>query len=357
MNEDFDLSNQIGSLGAEQQVEKPVEEPKTEGLGKINIRQRDQLNESEQDSLDSFLKRSDTISPLKRSMSDDTDGFGEMTNGWIPIDRKEMGIRSMFYPEDWEFRVKPATVEAIKNWSSIDEENISITNKVFNEIMKQCVSIWTASGKLPWSKVNSWDRFWFILKVREYTFVKGEAALNYDEECPYCDQQIFFDLKSKNLDYEFPDDEVVSKHYSVEDRCWIIDPKEYDLDRPAVKLYIPTLEKDDAILGWALRENEKGKSLNEPFLRFLPWMLSKAPKDEQVLEKFIKEAKRVFDSWDIDMFNFMDEVLTNIQLTPSEKLKTVCPHCGEEVHSSVRFQNGVKSLFAIPHKFRKFGTK
>lgn len=351
MNEDNILDSQIGDLGGSISGD-------GHSLGKINIRPNESLNEKEQSDLDSFLQKSHNMSPMRQSMIGAEDSnYGEISGGWIPIDRREMGIRSMFYPEDWEFRVKPATVEAIKNWSSIDEENISVTNRVFNEIMKQCVSIYTPTGKLPWSKVNSWDRFWFILKVREYTFVKGEAELNYDEECPYCDQTVFYDLKAKNLDYEFPDDEVVKNHYSIEERCWHIDPREYDLDRMPVKLYVPTLEKDDAILQWAIRENEKGKNLNEPFVRFLPWMLSKAPKDEQVLEKFIKECKRVFDSWDIDMFNFMDEVLKNIQLTPSEKLKAVCPNCGEEVHSSVRFQNGVKSLFAIPHKYRKFGTK
>lgn len=355
MSENDILDSQIGNLGGIEQKNVPEE---GQSLGKINIRRGNQLDENEEKSLDNFLQKSHKMSPFHTQASPfESAGYGEISGGWIPIDRKEMGIRSMFYPEDWEFRVKPATVEAIKNWSSIDEENISVTNRVFNEIMKQCVSIWTPSGKLPWSKVNSWDRFWFILKVREYTFVKGEAELNYDEECPYCDQQIYFDLKSNNLDYEFPDDDVVKNHYSVEERCWQIDPREYDLDRMPVKLYVPTLEKDDAILQWAIRENERGKTLNEPFLRFLPWMLQKAPKDEQVLDKFIKECKRVFDSWDIDMFNFMDEVLTNIQLTPSEKLKTTCPHCGEEVRSAVRFQNGVKSLFAIPHKYRKFGSK
>lgn len=331
------LEAQIGSMGAE--------DLGAAGMGKININRVNELTPEEKERMDSFLERTN-----ERTKTN-------IYEGWIPVDRKSMGLRSMFYPEDWEFYIKPATVEAIKNWSSIDEENIAVTNRVFNEIMKLCVSITTNEGKIPWNRINSWDRFWFILKVREYTFVHGEAALNYDEECPYCGQTLYYDLKSDNLAYELPDDSVIQMHYNEDERCWIINPKEYDLDRPTQKLYIPTLEKDEAILNWAMRENEKSKNLNETFLKFLPWLLQKAPKNEDVLDKFIKEAKKVFDSWDTELFSFMDEVLENIQIVPSEKLKTTCENCGEEVLSAVRFQNGIKSIFAIPHKHRKFGTK
>ena len=334
------LEAQIGSMGSEDMG--------AAGMGKININRTKELSKEEKERMDAFIERTNERN---------SDGRINIYEGWIPVDRVEMGERSQFYPEDWQFYIKPATVEAIKNWSSIDEENIAVTNRVFNEIMKLCVSISTNSGRLPWNKINSWDRFWFILKVREYTFVKGEAALNYDEECPYCGQTLYYDLKSNNLAYDLPDESVIQMHYSEDERCWVINPKEYDLDRPTQKLYIPTLEKDDAILNWAMRENEKGRNLNETFLRFLPWMLQKAPKNEEVLDKFIKECKRTFDSWDTELFSFMDEVLKNIQVVPEEKLKTVCENCGEEVKSAVRFQNGVKSIFAVQNKHRKFGTK
>ena len=48
----------------------------------------------------------------------------ELREGWIPVNRELMGTRSYFYPQDWEFRIRPATVEAIRNWSNVDENNI-----------------------------------------------------------------------------------------------------------------------------------------------------------------------------------------------------------------------------------------
>ena len=152
--------------------------------------------------------------------------------------------------------------------------------------------------------------------------------------------------------------DVVQKHWNPYERVWHIDPKEYGLEKSPVTLYIPTLEKDQAILDWAIQKSRsQRKNIDNVFLRFLPWMLSKVPKDEQVLDKFITEAQHVYKSWDVEMFEFMDDVVRNITINPSEKLRQVCPHCGEEVVSNVRFPNGVRALFKTEAKHTKFGSR
>jgi len=333
------LEEQLGKLGSEEDVQ-------TLGhLEHVGKRQAD-LTPEEEASKEAFLKRSRQEAFIPA-----------IEKGWIPIDRSLLGVRDQFYPEEWEFRVKPATVEAIKNWSAINEENLAITNSVFNEIVKSCVSIMGPNGKIGWGKMNSWDRFWFINTVREYTFEKGENILSYTEECPECGGDVTYELTSDKLVYEFPDPEVVEKHWNREDRTWYINPKEYDVNAPMVKLYVPTLEKDEAILQWAYAQAQAGKQINEPFLRFLPWLLEKAPKNGELFDNMVKDAKQQFNSWDAEMFSFMDEVLRNITVNPSEKLRQVCPNCGEEVIASVRFPNGVKSIFSVPNKHRKFGSK
>ena len=343
------LEQQIGGLGGDP-AETPVEEKPT-SLGKIRVPgHQPDLTDEERESLDAFNRKSSKVLTLNRN--------NDIANGWIPIDRSEMGVRSQFYPEDWQFRVKPATVEAIKNWSSIDEENLAVTNNVFNEIIRNCVSIYSEStGNISWNKLNSWDRFWFILKVREYTFVKGEAALKYDEECDNCGASILYELKSSQLYYEFPDNDVIDNYWNADDRVWEINPRDFDVDYPALKLYTPTLEKDEAILQWAYAQQQGGKRMSEPFLRFLPWMLDRAPKDPSLLDRKIKECRTQFNNWDVEMFNFMEEVLRNITINPSEKLTQKCPHCGEEVRTAVQFPNGIKYLFTVESKHRKFGSK
>ena len=75
----------------------------------------------------------------------------EYRDGWIDVDRSFLGERAKFYPEDWRFKIRPATVEAIRNWSTIDEENVNSIDDVFNEVMKSCISIQTPAGPLPWA--------------------------------------------------------------------------------------------------------------------------------------------------------------------------------------------------------------
>ena len=301
--------------------------------------------------LDEFTAKTDKI----RSIDFTQDN--SINSGWIPIDKYEMGIRAQFYPSDWEFRVKPASVLAIRNWASIDEENLAAVNNVMNEIIRTCVSVHSDYGKVSWEKINSWDRFWFIMKVHQYTFSKGENKIEFEDECSECGEMLTFTLRPDTLYYEFPDDQVIDNCWNAEKMVWDIDPRNYGLTNKPVTLYCPTLGKDSALIQWLYQQNQQGKKLDETFIKFLPYMLERSYKDINMLDKQIKELKRVFDSWDTEMFIFMDEVIRNITINPSEQLRQKCEHCGGEVHSGVRFPNGIKHLFVVQGKHTKFGSR
>lgn len=282
----------------------------------------------------------------------------ELRDGWIPVDRDKMGLRSYFYPEDWQFRIRPATVEAIRNWSNIDETNPFAVDEVLNEVLKSCFSIVTAQGQIPWGNLNSWDRLYFLLLIREFTFINGENKLKYDDDCPECDNPVTFELTSNSLLYDYPDEEII-KYYDINKRCWMIDPQEFDVDHEPVYLYIPTLEKDAAIKSWYIDrvQNQPNKKTEQAFVRFLPWLTQKISKDLDISKKQIKSLEATFKSWDIEMFTFMDEVLKNIIVTPKDKLVMTCPVCGEEVTAQIRFPNNISDLFNVQNKHRKFGSK
>jgi hypothetical protein len=353
------LESQIGDMGGipdqftEESVESTDHADTPANFGKLRHipGQQDELTQEEEDSRSVFEHTVMRTRENVQSM--------DIRDGWIPIDRGDMGIRSQFYPESWQFRVRPADVKAIKNWSSINEENLAVVNNVMNEIVKSCISIFDTETQMAvsWDKLNSWDRFWFVLKVREYTFVNGEQAMEFDEECDNCGSNIHFILRSENLFYEFPDAEVVDRHWNAGTRYWDIDPKDYDVDYKKVKLFVPTLGKDTAILQWLYAQNEAGKSIDETFVKFLPYLLERAPKDSSLLDRMIKDCQSEFKRWDTETFLFFDEVRRNITINPSEKLSMKCPNCGEEVRSTVRFPNGIKYLFAVQGKHRKFGSK
>ena len=66
----------------------------------------------------------------------------------------------------------------------------------------------TPMGPRPWDNIRSWDRFFFLLLIREYTFVKGEKAIQFDEDCKNCDNPVTFTLSSTALEFEMPDPDI-----------------------------------------------------------------------------------------------------------------------------------------------------
>lgn len=282
----------------------------------------------------------------------------DIRDGWIDVDRQLLGDRDIYYPEDWKFRIRPATVEAIRNWSTIDEENLIAMDDVFNEVMKSCVSITTDRGPLPWGNICSWDRFFFLLLVREYTFVHGEKAIKYDEECIECEQPITFELTSQSMMYEVPDPELL-RYYDRATRTWHIDPEEYEVNERPITLYVPTLEKDANIKAWLIAriQENRNRKIDNVFLKFASWLASRISKDADIAKKQIREIEMIYKSWDADMFSFMDEVVTAISVTPSQKLIMTCPNCGEEVTSQIRFPGSVRDIFNVSNRRPKFGQK
>ena len=336
------LANEIGAFGDEPQV----------GLGKLQNKaaygQKEELDNEEQDSLNRFLNKS-------KKAKEDIES-AEISAGWIPVDRDTMGIRSQFYPESWEFFVKPATMQAIKNWTAIDETKPDQVNRVFNEVIKQCVRIETHSAQgAGWAQINSWDRFWFILKVREYTFSTGENKIEFEDDCTECEQTIKYTLTADALHYEFPDDELINNYWTGS--VWQIDPAEYDVDHEPITIYTPKLGKDEAIIEWATAKARANQKIDETFIEFLIWLLDKPSKDISMLDRQIQKIYKEYKAWDVDMFSFMKDVIKNVTINPSEKLNTRCPHCSQDTVSGVQFPNGIQALFNAGKQRKKFGTR
>lgn len=345
------VENEIGSIGGEQVLDHNYDQPKKLGKLKHDPSNPNALSEGEKKEMDEFLRKS------REAHSEMYSGNADIKDGWVPISREDLGKRSVFYPENWEFRVKPASVESIKNWSAVDDTRFEQLNSVYNEIIKSNVSVKAGDATISWQNINSWDRFWFIMKVRQFTFSKGEAKLEYSEECQECGNPVTFTLSPDSLNFEYPDEEIIDKFWNSTDRCWEIDPTQYDVDGDIVKLYIPTLGKEEQILQWVFSQAQSGKKIDEQFIKYLPWLLKNASKDPTTLDSQISLVQRQYKAWSLDMFLFMQDVIKNITVTPLQTMKTKCPNCGEEVVSSVQFPNGIKSLFIAESRYKKFGTK
>lgn len=325
------LEEQIGGLGA--QVQESPDETPTPGLGKAKH----------------FGVKHDT--------SEHESAGSMIRTGWIQLDMEEFGERAQFYPSDWTFYIKPATVSDIKNYSSIDEERPDQVIEIFNEMIKNNVKITSKSeGNISPLKINSWDRLFILLKIREYTFTTGE--LSFEALCDVCDEKLTYKLTSDSLSYDIPDQEIIDKYWDRETRTWTIDPREFNISGPVTKFHTPTLEVDTAIFNKTLEKGMQKKKINESLLKFLPWMVKHVSlRDDKLNERFIEEATVTYTSWGMEMFGLMDEFISNITVTQKNELRTICQNCGEEVISPIQFPNGLRGIFAVSGGNKRFGKK
>lgn len=348
-----DLENQIGDLGGVTPPETPNEND-GKGLGKLQyadqiLGHKEQLSEEEKASMERFKEKG-------RKIKEDAAARVQVAAGWVPVNREDMGIRSQFYPSDWQFYIKPAPVMSIKNWTAVDESRADQVNNVMNEIIRTSVRIEDGRGNsVGWGQINSWDRFWFILKVREATFDTGETRIEFEDECSECNSDINYTLNSSALFYEFPDDDLIEQYWDGEK--WVINPEEFDVAHEQIILYTPKLAKDQAIIDWAQAKARENQKIDENFIKYLVWMIPKAPKDLDVFDRQITKLQKEYKSWSVEMAEFMDDVVRNITINPQENLRVKCPNCGQEATSRVRFPNGIKQLFRVETKAKKFGSR
>ena len=341
-------------------VEQPEPEPEIQSasyrMPKIGERLTHQFgfHDEGQRQADAEMIKTKNLSGIGENIKDKA----EIREGWIPVDRALLGERSFYYPERWEFLIKPASVDAIRNWSMINEENPFSVSDVFNEILKYCLKINTPTGPQPWSSINVWDKLTFILLIREYTFKSGEQNIQFTEDCVNCDSPVEFKLDSQSLMFDMPDEDVL-KYYDREKREWYINPEEYDIPYDALTLYNPTVEKDMNIQSWLLERYQENKNYkpDSQFIKFLSWLAPKISKDSTIAKRQIKEYQLQYKSWDMDMFGFMEDVIRNIMITPGQNLSAICPSCGEEVTAQIRFPNGIGDLFNVRNKEKRFGPK
>jgi hypothetical protein len=355
INDDI-LEGQIPEYQPEEQKPKVEQQKQPETKEESMIGKKISFMPGSHDLSEEEKERLNAMTPTATKLGENVLENVEAREGWIMIDKSALGERVIFYPKDWQFKVRPATVEAIRNWSTIDDQNANSIDDALNEILKSCLSIHTSRGPLPWGNLRSWDRFFFINLIHEYTFVQGEHKVEYEEDCPNCENPVKFVLHSSKLLYDMPDKDVM-KYFDEETQTWLIDPEEFGIAAEPITLYLPTLEKDMAIKTWLINRIQEKKKVDNVFIKFLLWMAPKISKDETIAARQIKEYEMKFKAWNTEMFSFMNDVINNITVMPTNKLVTVCPICGEEVTSEIQFQNGIRDLFTVSSGYKKFGTK
>jgi len=257
--------------------------------------------------------------------------------GWQKLPIEDLPTKGMFYPEGTEILIRSATAGEIRHWSTLQEDDISSLDDMLNYVLERCVSYKTPEKFSSWKDIKEIDRFYILLGVREYTFVKGENQL-----------QVKTSETSKiNVTKDMVDfiniDEKLMKYYDETKRCFVL---KFKTGR-SMEVSIPNVGVTHFLKNYINQKQQKQEMFDIDFISFAPFIIKNwRGLNDNTYEQMVLES----NSWSISEVS----VLTRIKDLFIETVNPVVKYIDEggmEHTAPLNFLGGIKSLFLISDPF------
>lgn len=250
------------------------------------------------------------------------------------IKMEDLPTRGLFYPDGTEIIIRAATAGEIRHWSTLDERDLSGLDDMLNYILERCVTVKFPKGHSSWKDIKEVDRFYVILAIHEYTFIKGENTLQVKVS-----ETKKIDVQKEMVDYvNLP--EKIMKFYDAEKRCFVIDLK--DGSAP-FQITLPSVGVTNWLKNYVIRKRQEQQPIEEDFINFAPFIiLDWRGLNDDTYKRYLMEG----ESWSIKKIS----ALSWIKSTFIEAVEPVIKYQDEnggERQVPLNFQGGIKSLFII----------
>ena len=242
--------------------------------------------------------------------------------------------RGLFYPEGAEVLIRAARAEEIRHWSTLDERDLSSLDDMLNYVLERCVTVTFPGQHASWRDLKEVDRFYAILAVHEYTFIKGENKLQVK-----ISETKKLDVKKEMIDYITFDDKIM-KHYDTQKRLFYIDLK--DGSKP-FEVTLPSVGVTNWLKNYVIRKRQNQEPISEDFINFAPFVITDwRGLTDSTYERYLMDA----ESWSIRKIS----ALAWLKDTFIEAVEPVVKYeeeQGGERQVPLNFQGGIKSIFLI----------
>lgn len=264
--------------------------------------------------------------------------------GHIRLELSHLPSGGRFYREDFEIHIRAARVGEIRDFSTVDEENLKDVDDKLNSILVSCTKIMYGSQKGSYRDLLEEDRIYVILAIRELTFKNGEAKILMPvgkKKCgtPSCKSQDNMELRTENLQFNNVD-ELVESYYDTINRCYTVTTKSHG----ALVLAPPTIGVMRAITDYIRKREEENKSWDKSAVAILPYIQREW---RGFNEKEIFSAMTNFQGWDTGKYSLVYRLIEKMKIGIKPEFIYACQSCGGEVTVPLSFPGGIKSLFII----------
>jgi len=257
--------------------------------------------------------------------------------GWQKLPIKDLPTQGLFYPEGTEVAIRSATAGEVRHWSTLQEDDLASLDDMLNYILERCATFKTPEIHSSWKDIKEVDRFYILLAIREYTFVKGENQLQVKTG-----ENSKINVTKDMIDYITLDPKLM-KYYDDKKRCFVLRFK----TGKEIEVTIPSVGVTNFLKNFIQRKQQIGENFDLDFVSFAPFIIKDwRGLSDHAYEQMVGES----NNWTISEVS----VLTHLKDLFVDTVDPVVKYMDEGgmAHTApLNFLGGIKSVFLISDPF------
>lgn len=260
----------------------------------------------------------------------------ELALGYHGIKVVNLPSGGMFYPEDIKINIRSAKVSEIRQFSSIDEQNVFDVDDKLNYILENCTQVTSSKRRLSYKDLCEEDRFYIILSIRDLTFPEPESKLTVE----HVDKKGNKHQVDINKDYftYFKIPETLDKYYDATRKSFMIETKSFG----TIEMRPPTIGVMQKMTAYIQERQEKKEKIDQSVLQVMPYMVMDwRGLDEKDIFKFEIEM----NGWTNKKFSLIYKLAEQMKVGIKPDMRVQIADGWEDV--PIGFRDGIKSIFIV----------
>jgi len=267
--------------------------------------------------------------------------------GYKNMPMASLPSKGNFYPIDFVLEFRALTLEEIKYYSTMDENDIYDVNDKIYSVLQQGVRCMVRGKIGSFRDLTETDKIYMIFAIRDLTMLRHgkEVKLTQVVPCTKCEEKTKVEIVNDIFGYyEIP--RGIMRWYNEEKRgFYVTSPK---LDSP-IEAYVPTIGTMDFISKY-VREKEKMKRegkdgfYDKQFMTFLQFLV---PDWRMLNDKYVSEMYGKFKSvWNSDKHQALIEFSEKLAFSIKPTIDVTCKN-EHKANVPIIFRRGYRSIFDI----------
>jgi hypothetical protein len=260
----------------------------------------------------------------------------ELALGYQIIPSINLPSGGMFYSDDIKISIRSAKVSEIRNFSSVDENNVFDVDDKLNYILENCVQISSSKKRLSYKDLCEEDRFYIILSIRDLTFPEPESKLTI-EHIDKKGKKHQVDISKDYFTYfKIPD--TLDKYYDADRKSFIIETKSFG----TIEMRPPSIGVMKKMKAYIQERQEKKEKIDQSVLQVMPYMVMDwRGLDEKDIFKFEIEM----NGWTNKKFSLIYKLAEQMKVGIKPDMRVQIGDGWEDV--PIGFRDGIKSIFIV----------